>query len=370
MDIEDNLTQFPATKRDLGRFERAMVSANDIKPALNSNYLVKGWLGRDGLSVLFGESNSGKSLVAMDLALHIASGVDWMGCRVKQGNVLYIAAEGGDGVDNRLSALVESKSSLLGAKNLFRLSMCLELSNWSQCDDLCSFLEDKQFDLIIVDTLARVMGGDENLTKDMNAFISNIDFIRERTGAHVMLIHHSGKENKNRARGSSALRAAVDTEIKIEGSKISSTKQRDMKESHPISFNIVEVERGKDSDGDAQTSAIVTWADSEATKFKPIAGQEEIAWDILVELANTQIPDSDDVREESNTVPLAKWRSEFIARMHAKKNVKLRSLEAAFNRAKAKLRKRNAIRIGEENELVWIVERPRQTSKNQDTRDK
>lgn len=47
--------------------------------------------------------------------------------------------------------------------------------------------------MVVVDTLARVMVGNENAAEDMNALIQNCDRLRHVTNAHVMIIHHSGK---------------------------------------------------------------------------------------------------------------------------------------------------------------------------------
>src|SRR5205085_1304830 len=67
--------------------------------------LVKGLLNRGGMSVLYGESNSGKSFVGLDLGYHIGKGVPWCGRKVHRGAVVYLAAEGGAGIYARLGAL-------------------------------------------------------------------------------------------------------------------------------------------------------------------------------------------------------------------------------------------------------------------------
>ena len=41
-----------------------------------------------------------------------------------------------------------------------------------------------------------------------------------------MVVHHSGKNKANGARGSSALRAATDTELEVEGNQVHMRKQR------------------------------------------------------------------------------------------------------------------------------------------------
>lgn len=87
--------------------------------------------------------------------------------------------------------------------------------------------------LIIVDTVARNFGpGDENSTSDMGAFIAAIDDLKARyPGCAVLLVHHSGHADKQRARGAMALKGALDCEFRIEkndsGLHIHCTKMKD-----------------------------------------------------------------------------------------------------------------------------------------------
>jgi hypothetical protein len=61
------------------------------------------------------------------------------------------------------------------------------------------------------------MGGDENSTQDMNQFIEHIDaMLRHPYKAAVLLVHHSGKASPGQARGSTALRGALDAEYQVE----------------------------------------------------------------------------------------------------------------------------------------------------------
>ncbi|EGJ19711.1 AAA ATPase [Cereibacter sphaeroides WS8N] len=87
------------------QLRHALITADRLTVSASSEYLVKGWLGRTGISVLYGPSNAGKSCFALDLALHVAGGMSWQGNRVIRGNVLYIAAEGGQSFARRLEAV-------------------------------------------------------------------------------------------------------------------------------------------------------------------------------------------------------------------------------------------------------------------------
>ena len=68
----------------------------------------------------------------------------------------------------------------------------------------------------MIDTLSSAMaGGDENGSVDMGALVANSNTLLELTGAHILWIHHTGKDTARGARGHSLLRARCDTEVEI-----------------------------------------------------------------------------------------------------------------------------------------------------------
>ena len=111
-------------------------------------------------------------------------------------------------------------------------------------------------DLVVIGTLARNFGqGDENSVRDMVSFISNVERLAEAFGAHVIIVHHTGKDRTKNARGSSALNAAVSTEIKVTNASgksvvIEVIKQRDLPVGRALSFKIKTVDLGTDEDGE------------------------------------------------------------------------------------------------------------------------
>lgn len=290
---------------------------DDIVPAPAGRYLIKGVLEREALSVVYGGSNSGKTFFALDLAYHVAAGIPWRGQRVKQGGVLYLAAEGGRSVVNRIVALKNEHGlcdlpfairraglDLFDAKadvnRIIRLAFEVNEITQSLAPDSAGL------SMIVVDTLSRaIAGGDENSAKDMPAFVRNVDAIRESTGAHVMLIHHMGKDAARGARGHSSLRAAVDTEISIsvetsEGDGldfnaadrrvVKVTKQRDLCGGEEWKFDLKTVPIAVDEDGDPVTSAVVEPVEevdqdvlmgSEKCRMKPRTAR---VWTVLKEL--------------------------------------------------------------------------------------
>lgn len=182
--------------------------AGDFEPSLDRNYLVKGWLDKGTLTVVFGQSNVGKSFFALDLAHRISKGETWNQCRVNKGNVLYIAAEGGSSFPNRVSALDDPQFWVIPAPVTFAGKASDAGSMVEMVQHLAS--QHGPYDLIVVDTLSRVMGnGDENTAPDIADLVRNLDLLRRGTGSNIMLIHHSGKDIARGARGHSSLRAAT-----------------------------------------------------------------------------------------------------------------------------------------------------------------
>lgn len=239
---------------------------SEIEPALTSAYVIKGLLDLAAMSVVYGPSNSGKTFFALDLAYHIAASLSWREHRVNGGTVLYLAAEGGNGIANRLVALRQThgQQDIPLALRRAGLDLLHPDADVPRIIALAAELACRgPLRLIVIDTLSRVLaGGDENGPVDMSAFVRNVDRIRQATGAHLMVVHHTGKDVARGARGHSSLRAATDTEIEIcldaNGvTKAIVTKQRDHPSGDEYPFSLKPVALGVDQDGDEITSCVV-----------------------------------------------------------------------------------------------------------------
>jgi len=333
-----------------------LVSLDEIEPVLSINHMLKGWLSRNGLSMLYGPSNAGKTFVALDIAMHIASGLAWRGCRVNGGPVLYIAAEGGAGVCNRLAALKLERPDMASAQFTL-LPIGLDLHGAGDARAICEIMPNDKPALVVIDTLARSMGaGDENTAKDAAMFIRNCDHIREVTGAHVLVVHHTGKDEERGARGSSALRAAVDTEIYVSSEhEIICKKQRDMVISEPLHFTLRSVTLGEDQDGDPVTSAVVDTCEPPKPKRKPLSGKNQVAMQALYEALKDHGATKSGEKFPSNrkVVHVDRWR-EACAAHGLTEGVSDSAARTAFKRAKDKLMDMDQVR--EWGGYMWRVQ--------------
>jgi len=178
--------------------------------------------------VLFaGDSEAGKSFLAIHLAMCMVHGMPWLGNRTRPGNVIYLAGEGHDGMAARFRAwrrrhqpedqgrycVVSSRVPVLKSTTMPKLEkLVADIEAWKQ----------EPPDLIVIDTLSQGLEDDENDAKAVAPVIRGLMRLRERWGCTVVLVHHlvklqtKGKNGAQRPtrdsiRGSSVLSRNVDT---------------------------------------------------------------------------------------------------------------------------------------------------------------
>lgn len=265
---KNNTPSNPNPDPDEPQFILSWQLATDLKPNLTANDFLEGILGNNGLSTMYGPPGSGKSFLALDLAVAVASGQKWYGRECDKGAVIYLAAEGAAGVQNRMVALI-NEGRLAKDARLVYVPHCISLLDKRQVVALVATVQqamqgiDEPVRLIVLDTLSRCMAGaNENAPEDMTAVVAAVDVIREKTGAHVMLVHHTGKNTGAGSRGHSSLKGATDTEIEIqreegEIGQILCRKAKDMGSFEPMAFRLKAVELGINDRGKPVTSCVV-----------------------------------------------------------------------------------------------------------------
>lgn len=250
-----------------------LVWFKDIEPCLDTSDFVQGLLVQGSAVVVYGESNAGKTFWTLDLSLHVAAGIMWNGRRVEQGGVIYCVLEGSSRFRNRVTAW-RSEHNLVGEDVPFAaceapinlLDPKADTDRLIQLICLAAASIDVLIKLVVIDTLSRALaGGNENAPDDMGALVANMDRVKAETGAAVLFVHHSGKDQARGARGHSLLRAAVDTEIEVvdsDGAKMATiVKQRDMEKGGVFPFQLDVVELGRNRHDEAVTTCIVVPTD-------------------------------------------------------------------------------------------------------------
>jgi hypothetical protein len=191
-----------------------LIWGEDLYKIPETQPLIEGVLDLDSTAILYGDSYTGKSLIALDWALSIATGIAWDGRKVQPGRVLYIVGEGLSGTRPRAEAW-KIQSGVGYHPNLALGPHAPNLLSDRGREELRWWVGEADPVFTILDTVARhIPGGDENEFQTISYVVETLDWIKETTGGCALAVHHTGKDHERGARGHSSLRAAMDTEIR------------------------------------------------------------------------------------------------------------------------------------------------------------
>ncbi|HQT38123.1 MAG TPA: helicase RepA family protein [Acidocella sp.] len=271
-------------------------------------WLVRGFLEKNVLGMIFGASGHGKSFIGLALAASVATGTDFFGRAVAPGGVVYVAGEGHQGIARRLKAWEIHAEQIL-PDSFTVSSRAVRFLDTADMALLASEIEAMSVrpTLIVVDTVARAMvGADENSSKEMGAFIAECDALKRRFNCTLLLIHHSGHGEATRARGSSSLKAAMDFEalvIQQEGRRsLFVSKMKDAEPPSQIHFDLLSVELPwLDDDGLQVSAAVVVQVERSEPPPKKLkmSPTQRLGVQTLLSVAN------------NGTATLEAWRREF-----------------------------------------------------------
>lgn len=241
--------------------------------AASITWLVKHIIPMDSIGVLFGGSGTFKSFIALDMALHVAHGLRWMGKKTRKAPVIVIAAEGGAGLWRRIEAWHREHGIDWSACDLYVVPMAVDLgTEASRVIEAAKGLGVAP-GLVVVDTLSQTFSGEENSATEVSAYLRELGlWLRDAWQCAVLVIHHSGHQATERPRGSSAIRANVDfmlgchREEKEMLATLSCAKQKDGEMFSDSMFAMTVFELGRDEDDDPVTALVARAVMSEAEK--------------------------------------------------------------------------------------------------------
>ena len=258
--LRDTDGSAPERGRKFGRL--IVLGMDDLDTADPRSYLLKGLISPEEVSIWVGAPKCGKSFLLLHVSYMLSLGRSVFGKRVKPAKVLYVAAEGEGGIANRIRAL----RARYGASADFRFiaQPADLLHQGGDLDHLVAAARAISARLIVLDTLSRLIaGGDENSPVDMGTFVKNVAELRERTKAHVAIVHHGTKASNGTApRGHSSLTGADDALIEVtkldDGSHVATVVHaKDDADGDRFGFKLERVELGTDDDGDPIATLVV-----------------------------------------------------------------------------------------------------------------
>lgn len=177
--------------------------------------VIDGLVFLDNLARMSSEPGRGKTFLALDMALCVATGTPWHGHGVRQGRVLYLVGEGLSGLNQRVAAWETYHKATVPEGTVEWLDIPLELHDPEGIDPdgLAAYVREEGFTVVIVDTQARYTAGmEENSNSEVGVLVKNLDRLKDASGACIMLVHHV-TIGTDRPRGASALNGAIDTEM-------------------------------------------------------------------------------------------------------------------------------------------------------------
>jgi len=207
----------------------ATFSAADLhdRPVPRREWLVDELIPAKTVTLLSGDGGTGKSLVALQLAVAIATGRPWIGHQVEPGRVLYASAE--DDTDELHRRLVDIARGLdIGLDDLGNLTLVALAGEDAvmaapegrtgvmRATPLFAALE-KQIDdrrpaLVVLDTLADLFAGNENDRAQARQFVGMLRGLALRYGTTMLLLSHpslSGLSNGTGTSGSTGWNNSV-----------------------------------------------------------------------------------------------------------------------------------------------------------------
>ena len=180
-------------------------------PPERSPELIQGILRKGHKMIISGGSKAGKSILLMELCCCIAEGIPWLGFNCSRGKVLYINLE----IDEKscITRFFDIYNSLgMDRDRFYNIAIWNLRGRASTLDKLMPSIinrtKDRNFDLIIVDPIYKIITGDENNATAMAQFTNYFDTICTDTGCSVVYAHHhskgaqGGKKAMDRASGS------------------------------------------------------------------------------------------------------------------------------------------------------------------------
>lgn len=181
-----------------------------VPAAGTTAWCIGDWLEQGDSGSLVGPPKVGKSLVALEAAASKAAGTSFLGRKVAPGAVLYLDYENReDAVRKRLSDMGFAFPDLANLKYACFPTLP-PLDTQSGGEALRRLVGDTCAELVVIDTLQRVVTGEENSSQGIRDLYRHTLMPLRASGVSVLRLDHLGKGDQSTARGSSAKLDDVD----------------------------------------------------------------------------------------------------------------------------------------------------------------
>lgn len=179
----------------------------------DQTWLVRGLWPSGGVGIIAAEPKSGKTWLALELAVCVASGVNCLGEYPVDtpSTVLFFNGEDGEHIQrDRLANLMLAKG--LNHEDVAKLKIIsadsLRLDVPEDLNSLRELVETNRPKLVILDPFVRLHRINENNSAEVAELLSNLRNIQKDFDTSIILVHHLKKAGGKTVRGGSKLRGS------------------------------------------------------------------------------------------------------------------------------------------------------------------
>lgn len=203
----------PAPSRESRFYSAASLKEKPVQPR---EWLVHGLIPQKTVTLFGGDGGTGKSLLALQLAVAVTTGGGWIGKGVSEGSVIYMSAEDDDDeLHRRLDDILRSERrsyddlsgltlrSLAGEDALLAVDSQVALMQTELFKELDRRAADEAPTLIVIDTLADVYPANENDRAKVRQFIGILRGLALKRHCAVLLLGHPSLTGLNSGTGAS-----------------------------------------------------------------------------------------------------------------------------------------------------------------------
>jgi hypothetical protein len=185
------------------------------RPIKPRNFFMKYWLEREGLTFLAGEHKTGKSILAMNVAISLALGREFLGFEIPSPRkVLLVQQEISDpAMKDRIDKMIKSvpRDMCANLANLIiptRQEQTWKLNRPRDLEKLGRIVQDNGIDLIIFDPFSTFHNKNENSNAEMSEILEHFAEMIKRYGIGILVIQHFGKPHEGERLDSYKIRGA------------------------------------------------------------------------------------------------------------------------------------------------------------------
>ncbi len=203
----------PAPERGSQFYSAASLKGRPVPPR---QWLVHGLVPQTTVTLLSGDGGTGKSLLALQLAVAVAGKTGWIGKPVSNGRVIFLSAEDDDEeLHRRLQDILRAEDrdyddltgitlrSLAGEDALLAVETKIALMKSTLFEELDKRAAEEAPDLIVIDPLADVYPASENDRAKVRQFVGILRGLAIKRRCAVLVLSHPSLTGLNSGSGMS-----------------------------------------------------------------------------------------------------------------------------------------------------------------------